>query len=150
MLPMSEKRMINVRVTDDEADILSAYADEMGQSQSDVLRAFIRSLEARIRRVHPDRVDPYLLPSLPLSRRDVFPPVAAVYFFISEDGRILYVGETANLSIRCGSHPSYNAAIEIDSHARIHWIERRSGRQTFEVACIKRFRPPLNTRKKSA
>jgi hypothetical protein len=147
---MSDKRIINARVTDEEADILASYAEEMGQSQTDVLRSFIRSLEGRLKRITPSKVDPYTLPSLPLSRSDVFPPVAAVYFFLTEGGDVLYIGSTANLSIRCGSHLRYQAALEADPHARIHWIERRSGREAFEAACIRRFNPPMNVRGKSA
>jgi hypothetical protein len=143
-IAMADKRIINARVTDEEAETLSAYSDETGQSQTDVLRAFIRSLEGRLRRVSAEQIVPDLLPSLPLSRRDMFPPVSAVYFFVKENGEVLYVGETADMSLRCGSHPRYDAALEADPHARLHWIERRTGRVAFEDACIKRFQPPLN------
>jgi hypothetical protein len=145
---MVDKSLINARVTAEEAGILAAYAEEMGQSQTDVLRAFIRSLEGRLRRVRADQIVPFLLPSLPLSRRDVFPPVAAIYFFLTENGIVLYVGETANLATRCGGHPRHTAALEIDPHARVHWLERRSGRAAFEAACIRRFSPSLNVRGK--
>lgn len=142
---MSEKQLINVRVTAEEADILSEYAELTGQTQTDIVRQAIRALEPRLRKIDPKTVDPLLLPSLPLVRKDRFPPVGAVYFFITESGEVLYVGETSDLSLRCGSHLKYKEAIEIDGHARLHWIEKRSGRANFESACIKRFLPPLNT-----
>lgn len=148
---MIEKRLINIRVSDDESDILSAYCEEFGQTQTDVVRAFIRSLEGRIRKVRPATVEPSMLPSLPLSRKEKLPPVAVVYFVLKEAGDILYVGHAANLNIRFANHPVTSRALEIDEHARVHWLERHGGekvRLNFERGCIKRFNPPLNTREK--
>jgi hypothetical protein len=144
---MINERAITIRVTEAEAELLAAYAEQNGQSQSEVLRSHIRSLESRLRRVTPENVEPFLLPSLPLSRRDMFPPVAAVYFFLTEAGKILYVGQCANLGIRFGNHPKFEAALASDPHARMHWLERRTNREGFEAKCIARFAPPLNGRK---
>lgn len=141
---MKNKHMVNIRVTDEELIILSDYAEETGQSQTNILRTSIRSLECRLRRISPDKIDPFTLPSIPLTRRDMFPAVAAIYFFMTEDGRVLYVGETANLSLRYGNHLRYESALGIDQHARLHWLERRTSRDAFEKACIKRFSPELN------
>ena len=52
---MADKRIINARVTEAEADILAAYAEAVGQTQTDVLRSFIRSLESRLRRLTKQR-----------------------------------------------------------------------------------------------
>lgn len=142
---MSGKQLINVRVTAEEASILSEYADLTGQTQTGIMRQAIRALEPRLRKIDPKTIDPLLLPSLPLVRKDRFPPVGAVYFFITESGEVLYVGETSDLSLRFGNHLKYKQAIEIDGQARLHWMEKRSGRASFESACIKRFLPPLNT-----
>ena len=144
---MMNERAITIRVTEAEADLLSAYAEQNGQTQSEILRSHIRSLEARMRKVTPDTVEPFLLPSLPMSRRDMFPPVVAVYFFLTEGGQVLYVGHCANLSVRFSNHPKFDLAIAADPHARMHWLERRTGRESFEAKCIARFNPPLNTRK---
>jgi Ribbon-helix-helix protein, copG family len=46
---MASNRVINVRVPDNEADLLAAYAAETGRTQTDIIRAFIRSLEVRPR-----------------------------------------------------------------------------------------------------
>jgi hypothetical protein len=54
---MADKRIINARVTVAEADILAAYAEAVGQTQTDVLRGFIRSLESRLRRLTKQRED---------------------------------------------------------------------------------------------
>jgi hypothetical protein len=45
MRGMAEKRLINVRVTDGEDALLTAYAERSGRTKSDVLRELIRSLE---------------------------------------------------------------------------------------------------------
>ena len=52
---MADKQIINVRVTKEEAAILSLYATAMGQTQTDVLRAFIRSLETRLKQIRRSR-----------------------------------------------------------------------------------------------
>ena len=54
---MADKRIINIRVTDEEASILTAYVEATGQTRTDVLRAYIRSLakalEQRRRKARP-------------------------------------------------------------------------------------------------
>ena len=49
-LIMTNTRMINIRVTDDEAKLLAEYAKETGRTQTDVLREFIRSLNSKLTR----------------------------------------------------------------------------------------------------
>lgn len=144
---MDGKVLINVRVTIQEAAILSDYAEMLRQTQTDVVRGFIRSLEPKVRTVTPDNVQPFLLPSLPLTKRPLFPPVSAIYFFITEAGEVLYVGESDDLSLRCLSHIRHREALEVDPHARMHWLEMRGDKRKrvkFERACIRRFNPPLN------
>ena len=143
-----EKQMFNARITEAEAAILAEYSAMTGQTQTDVVRQAIRALEPRLKRVDPLTFDPLLLPSLQIKMIDRLPPLAVVYFFVSEAGVVLYVGESGNLSKRCGGHPRHQEAIDIDAHARIHWIERRAGRTVFEAACITRFQPALNVRGK--
>ncbi len=138
--------MLNFRVTEEEAALLSAYAEETGMSMTDVVRAFIRSLEGKMRRVLPETVCPQLLPSVPLTRTALVPPVAAVYFILTEAGDVLYVGESKNLTKRYYDHHRQAEALVVDPHARIHWIERRTARKQFERACILRFRPRFNTK----
>ena len=52
---MADKHLINIRVTTEEAEILATYADAVGQTKTDVLRGYIRSLEGRLRRVRNKR-----------------------------------------------------------------------------------------------
>jgi hypothetical protein len=136
--------MLNFRVSEEEAALLSTYAKEVGQSMTDVVRAFIRSLEGKLKRVEPATVAPELLPSVPLSRTILVPPVAAVYFILTEAGEVLYVGQSGNMVKRHVDHHRHEEALCIDPHARIHWLERRSLREAFERACIERFSPRLN------
>lgn len=145
---MKEKRMINIRVTDDEASILASYAEMTGQSQTAVLKSFVRSLEPKVTRVNPEKFEPFLLPSVPMAKRPLLPSCSAVYFFITEGGSILYIGQTADLSKRCFVHAQYYAALNFDKHARIHWIELKYRIDVFEKACISRFKPILNTQGK--
>ena len=138
--------MLNFRVTDEESALLAAYSQQIGQSMTDVIRTYIRSLEGRLRRVVPETIEPYLLPSIPLVRTDIVPPVAAVYFIMTEAGEVLYVGHSANLSLRHLDHHRHDEAVAIDSRVRLHWHEKRAARENFERACIRRFKPRLNTK----
>lgn len=45
-----QKQMITLRLTEDEYDVLVAYAGAYGRTYTDVLREFIRSLEAKMAR----------------------------------------------------------------------------------------------------
>jgi hypothetical protein len=139
--------MLNFRVSDEEAALLAAYAEEVGQSMTDVVRSFIRSLEGKLKRVKPETVSPDLLPSVPLARTSLVPPVAAVYFILTEGGEVLYVGQSGNMVNRHVDHHRHEEALCIDPHARLHWLERRSLREAFERACIERFNPRLNRKR---
>jgi hypothetical protein len=55
---MADKHLINIRVTTKEAEILATYADAVGQTKTDVLRGFIRSLEGRLRKRQADKPKP--------------------------------------------------------------------------------------------
>ena len=137
--------MLNFRVSDEEAALLAEYAEESGQSMTDVVRGFIRSLEPKIRRVTSASVKPELLPSLPLTRLGSLPSLEAAYFVLTEAGEVLYIGQTKHLARRHEfRHNHRDGILAIDPHARIHWIEMRNGRHDFERACIKRFSPRLN------
>ncbi len=39
------KKLLNFRLTAEEADILAAYCERTGRTQTDVLREFVRGLE---------------------------------------------------------------------------------------------------------
>jgi len=90
-------------------------------------------------------VDLHTLPSLPLDQRNTLPDTAGVYFVISPDDTVLYIGQTTSLHQRWANHhrivdiPMYN-------HCRIAWlsIENTSTLKSTERACIAHFNPTLN------
>jgi hypothetical protein len=41
-------KQLNVKIPDQERKILIAFAEKVGQKKTDVIREFIRSLEARL------------------------------------------------------------------------------------------------------
>jgi uncharacterized protein (DUF1778 family) len=47
MVERSRERMVNVRMTDDEADMLKALAEHEGLSASDIVRQYIRRAFAK-------------------------------------------------------------------------------------------------------
>lgn len=44
------KNMLNVRITDEERQLLNDYCETVGRTQSDVIREFIRSLKRKTRK----------------------------------------------------------------------------------------------------
>ena len=52
---MTEKHLINFRITDDEDALLTAYAEREGRTKTDVLRMLIRTLEVRPKRAKRTR-----------------------------------------------------------------------------------------------
>jgi hypothetical protein len=143
-LGMEEKTMLNIRITEDEAHILRLYAAMTSQTQTGIIRAFIRSLEQWITRLDPETFHPYLLPSVPLAKHSLLPGVPAIYFLMTEDGTVLYVGRTTNLHTCFLTHHRPRDALMTDGMVRIHWLEKRLGQAPFAAACVKRFLPPLN------
>jgi hypothetical protein len=144
---MDDKTMLNVRITEEEASLLNAYAEMTAQTQTNVIRAFIRSLEAKVRRTTPGSVNPFILPSVPLHKHHLAPVIPAIYFFLTMEGEVLYVGKAANLHKRLMmNHHKLAKALAIDANARVHWVERRYGQERFETVCRHRFQPRLNER----
>jgi uncharacterized protein (DUF1778 family) len=48
---MTEKRLINVRVSAEEDALLAAYAERTGRTRTDVLRELIRSLKRKLQAI---------------------------------------------------------------------------------------------------
>jgi len=42
-----QKRTLNIRLTQDEEDLLAAYSIKTGRTKTDIIRAFIRSLKGK-------------------------------------------------------------------------------------------------------
>ena len=138
--------MLNVRIIEYEASLLGMYAEMTAQNQTNIIRGFIRSLESKVLRVAPENVDPFLLPSVPLHKYVLVPAIPAIYFFLTMEGTVLYVGRATNLYARLITHHRITVALALDEHARVHWVERRYGQARFETICRHRFNPPLNER----
>jgi hypothetical protein len=143
---MEERTMLNVRITEYEASLLGMYAEMTAQTQTNIIRGFIRSLESKVLRVTPESVNPFLLPSVPLIKYTLVPAIPAIYFFLTIEGSVLYVGRATNLYTRLLTHHRITEALALDEYARVHWIERRYGQARFETICRHRFDPPLNER----
>ena len=50
--------------------------------------------------IAPDQINPLDLPFVPLKQRNDLPETPAVYFVISEEAEILYIGQAINLRNR--------------------------------------------------
>ncbi|MEO1760854.1 MAG: helix-turn-helix domain-containing protein [Cyanobacteria bacterium J06629_18] len=90
-------------------------------------------------------VNPLDLPSVPLIEKDRLPQLAAIYFVISENGKILYIGRSINLASRWNNHHRYSELKEI-RNVRIAWLgcSDESLLPQIEEAMIKHFSPYLN------
>lgn len=93
-----------------------------------------------------ESVDPKALPSLPLNCRKAFPSVSAVYFALSKNNEILYIGRSINLRNRWSDHHQRSRLEEI-GEVRIAWLEinNRTLLPKTEYALIERFQPPFNS-----
>lgn len=94
------------------------------------------------------KVNPLALPSLPLSWRKAFPKKASViYFALSENDELLYIGRAINLYLRWnGCVHQYQKTLEQKGGVRIAWMEVGDVKSLpkIEYALIEHFRPPLN------
>lgn len=90
-------------------------------------------------------INPLDLPSVPLIEKDRLPQLAAIYFVISENGKILYIGRSINLASRWNNHHRYSELKEI-RNVRIAWLgcNDESLLPQIEEAMIKHFSPYLN------
>ena len=90
-------------------------------------------------------INPLDLPSVPLIEKDSLPQLAAIYFVISENGKILYIGRSINLASRWKDHHRYSELKELRS-VRIAWLDcdDESLLPQIEEAMIKHFLPYLN------
>ena len=84
------------------------------------------------------------LPSLAFEHRYDLPPIPAMYFVLSEQREIVYIGETENLNARWKSH--HRARQMASGGYRIHWREMTdpAARTIAERGAIAYFRPTWN------
>lgn len=95
--------------------------------------------------IAPESIDPLNLPSLPLESRKDLPNCQGIYFVISSQGLIQYIGRTNNLKKRWQKHHRLSQ-LEKYLDVKIAWLEVSdcSLLPLIEKALIEWFKPYLN------
>lgn len=91
-------------------------------------------------------VDPSMLPSLSLDQRNALPDCPAIYFVLSPDDVVLYIGKTVKLMMRWKAHHRYRQCAAIPG-VRIAWLSLTDTPDllnAIEQACIEYFEPTFN------
>ena len=102
-----------------------------------------------IQRVNLEEINPQFLPSIFVLQRSELPKISWIYFVLSKNGKVNYIGRTNNLKKRWQVHHILDQFKE-DVEAKIAWLEvsDRSLLPEIEKALIKWFKPSLNRRSK--
>jgi DNA-binding XRE family transcriptional regulator len=89
-----------------------------------------------------ESLDPFSLPSIPLSDRASLPRISCVYSVLSCES-VQYIGISEDLKNRWLNHHLIN---KLNPETRISWLEINNRDLLYETefALIKRFSPPLN------
>lgn len=91
-------------------------------------------------------INPFELPSAPLSERKSLPDCSAVYF-VAQGVQILYIGQTTNLFRRFSTHHRMSDFLDLDN-AQILWVRTNPDLlEKYEADLIKHFNPLLNRSK---
>jgi excinuclease UvrABC nuclease subunit len=86
-----------------------------------------------------------VLPAVPFALVETLPPVCAVYFAMTETGRILYIGGTSNLHRRWQEkHHRLRQLHEHQCTMISYYVCPRETLDAIECAMIHRFMPLLN------
>lgn len=88
-----------------------------------------------------------LLPSVPFEHRQTLPAISAVYFVLSAQREIVYIGECGNLYARWVGKHHQRAPQMLRGGYRIHWQhlpDDVSIRRTVERQAINYFQPLWN------
>ena len=93
----------------------------------------------------PETINIQTLECVSYDARDSLPPIAAIYFVLSPDGEILYIGKATNLYLRWKSHHRRHVYALIHA-VRIAWIpiSNRAKLVEIEQMCIQHFSPVHN------
>ncbi len=93
-------------------------------------------------------IDPFKLPSLPLTWNRALPKCAAIYFVISENKQILYIGSTVNLNSRWFRHERCRELANT-GNVKIAWFQVSdiSILTELESQSIRSYQPSLNIRR---
>ncbi len=96
--------------------------------------------------LNPKDINPFSLPNIPLIDRKQLPSIAGIYFAIA-NGKVQYIGMSANLNQRWNSHHRYREISEM-SDPHIAYLDVSSINNDLigeiEEALIFWFNPPLN------
>ncbi len=97
-------------------------------------------------KVVPEELNPMMLPSILLEQRRGLPSCSGIYFAISADDEVLYIGRSVNLAQRWISHHRHPELEEI-GQVRIAWLEINEPNllPAIEEALIDWFAPSLNS-----
>lgn len=96
--------------------------------------------------IAPESVDPFVLPSLPLTERVMLPKFPAVYFVVcAAKKEILYIGKAENLSTRWFNHELYKEFRAL-SNVRLAWlqVDDKNLLMRIEKSLINYFQPSSN------
>jgi Arc/MetJ-type ribon-helix-helix transcriptional regulator len=87
------------------------------------------------------------LPSISFQERQNLPSIPAIYFVVSSEEDLLYIGQTMNLQKRWEAHHR-TKQLESFSHVRICWLSLPNTTSEellkLEYACILHFEPLIN------
>ncbi len=97
-------------------------------------------------------IDPFQLPSLPLSQAADLPEAPSIYFVLDGD-KILYIGRSVKLRQRWDFSRSHHVLPRLFERTkmRVAWLECSDPglMGDVEMALINHFEPPLNIRRQS-
>jgi hypothetical protein len=95
--------------------------------------------------INPETINPLLLPSLPFDQRRLLPNCPAIYFVL-EDGKPIYIGQTKTLLLRWQGHHRRDEIRQSQGVIAIAWLEcsDTSLLISIELALIEYFQPRLN------
>lgn len=85
------------------------------------------------------------LPSVPVQQRDTLPKMEGIYFVLSGDGVVQYIGRSSNLYLRWRTHHRLNLYTK-DPCYTIAWLSVSNAEllPAIEKACIDYFKPQDN------
>jgi len=132
---------LTIRIEELELEYLKEYCLQTGRTQTDVLREYIRTIPAKIKRLRAQDINPLDLPSVNFEQKYLLPEISGIYFVVDGEKNIIYIGRATNIKKRWMNHHQMNNC----SDCKIHWMEVKGKTQLkLEHQYITKFRPKLN------
>lgn len=97
--------------------------------------------------INPQSVNPLTLPFVPLDRgrrTSRFPMASCVYFAVSQDGKVQYIGQAVCLRQRWQWHSKELALLKMGQINIAYLLASSDCLDYLEQSLILRFNPPLN------